>query len=422
MAYLFRLILLITLCTSLTANAFYRLDSPLITDPEAIPQCKKIAKNLVTATVITTYLRVQSINNVQCVMSRTQNGAAITDLVVTSTFITPPTCTLPLTLNQYKNTCSTPCAGDSYYSAVGCSCSGINYPQSSQKSGGLELGSLDSVCNNGCQYSVNASVCGNGVCSIFFSEQTGSACVTPTATNETLNKTTPEQDCIKQGLGFATINGTTTCAAASTVGQTIKEASNNTTVNSSINDTKTTTTTNTTITNDSTVRTTTTSTDSAGNITTTSKDETKDNFCAQNPNVKICKFDDSKFSGSCSTNYSCTGDAVQCAIAKEQHLKNCELFTKTTPLTVKGNEMLSDTADGSANNPAKVSNRETLNVSNMIQEGSNIGSGTFQDKNILLAGGGLTLPFSKLNFIMQILGGFILAAAYLNAARIVGVR
>lgn len=47
-------------------------------------------------------------------------------------------------------------------------------------------------------------------------------------------------------------------------------------------------------------------------------------FCEENPNSPQCK--ESSFGGSCQANFTCDGDAIQCSIAREQHIRNCKLF------------------------------------------------------------------------------------------------
>jgi hypothetical protein len=66
-----------------------------------------------------------------------------------------------------------------------------------------------------------------------------------------------------------------------------------------------------------------------GDGTTTTKDdtkeETKDSFCKENPASELCKDKQSSIAGACNA-VTCTGDAIQCAIAREQAKRNCELF------------------------------------------------------------------------------------------------
>lgn len=63
--------------------------------------------------------------------------------------------------------------------------------------------------------------------------------------------------------------------------------------------------------------------------TTTTVD--KSTFCRKNPTANVCKNEKGeeegagKFGGSCDAGFKCEGDALQCAIAKEQHKRNCEM-------------------------------------------------------------------------------------------------
>lgn len=58
----------------------------------------------------------------------------------------------------------------------------------------------------------------------------------------------------------------------------------------------------------------------------------KAEFCKENPENDLCK-EGSKhtFNGSCEMNFQCQGDVLQCAIAQEQHRRNCQFFVTPTP-------------------------------------------------------------------------------------------
>ncbi|WP_338819341.1 hypothetical protein [Acidovorax temperans] len=65
-----------------------------------------------------------------------------------------------------------------------------------------------------------------------------------------------------------------------------------------------------------------------GKCTTTNPDgstdeESEGDFCKKNPETPMCK--KGNFGGSCGS-WTCEGDAIQCAMAKEQHKTNCKLF------------------------------------------------------------------------------------------------
>jgi hypothetical protein len=74
-----------------------------------------------------------------------------------------------------------------------------------------------------------------------------------------------------------------------------------------------------------------------GTGTGTGEGEQQDqnSFCEDNPDAVICK--NSNFGGSCSA-FTCDGDAIQCAIAKEQHQRNCSLFDTETAESTLGKQ------------------------------------------------------------------------------------
>lgn len=77
---------------------------------------------------------------------------------------------------------------------------------------------------------------------------------------------------------------------------------------------------------------TTTNTSTGGTVNSSSTTTTVDkaDYCSKNKTAGACKDEKGeeegkgKFGGSCSAGFTCEGDALQCAIAKEQHKRNCE--------------------------------------------------------------------------------------------------
>lgn len=162
----------------------------------------------------------------------------------------------------------------------------------------------------------------------------------------------------------------------------------------------------------------------AGSAAAAAKNDQPPEFCTEHPTSIICK-NSSIVAGTCasghSTGFSCSGDAIQCQIAQQQAETECKLYAPSDEAEL-GKRLLAGTDGSDSLNPSQTSNRTTIDLPNSLNEGSNIGGGEFSDYTVSLRGGGVTLPFSKINFVMHILGAFILAGAYLNAARIVGVR
>lgn len=77
--------------------------------------------------------------------------------------------------------------------------------------------------------------------------------------------------------------------------------------------------------------TTTTYKDAEGNVTGETKEEKPElSFCAENPESPLCV--QGSFGGACGA-FTCKGDGVQCAIAQDQHKRNCTLFDQATALS-----------------------------------------------------------------------------------------
>lgn len=58
----------------------------------------------------------------------------------------------------------------------------------------------------------------------------------------------------------------------------------------------------------------------------TKEDKGQDEVCKQQPDLAMCKESKGQFSGSCSGNFRCDGDVLQCAALQEQHKRNCTIF------------------------------------------------------------------------------------------------
>lgn len=133
------------------------------------------------------------------------------------------------------------------------------------------------------------------------------------------------------GMCTGTVNGVEICVKC--VESDSSTAGKISTTNPDGSKTEVTTTTSVTCDNNSCTTTnnyTTTTTPAGGGTPTTqtksdSATESKDSYCAKNPTAAECKENKSSFAGSCDAAFACEGDAVQCAMAKEQHKRNCEI-------------------------------------------------------------------------------------------------
>lgn len=78
-----------------------------------------------------------------------------------------------------------------------------------------------------------------------------------------------------------------------------------------------------------------------GTSDTTKREEQSDekSICEENPQLAMCK--EGRFGGTCGGSFSCDGDAIQCAIAREQHVRNCAFFQPAGALAAEGESLLS---------------------------------------------------------------------------------
>lgn len=157
---------------------------------------------------------------------------------------------------------------------------------------------------------------------------------------------------------------------------------------------------------------------------TDTKQEPKISFCEENPESVICKKLNSTFGGGCG-GFSCDGDAIQCAIAQDQHKRNCQLFDTSTTLSDLGNKVTSGVDDfGSLSGDAAIvgpAQRTNINLPGTLSASKVLPGGCIPDKSFTLWGGtNFTLPFSSLCPYLRMMGLVVLAFAYLSASRIVG--
>lgn len=179
-----------------------------------------------------------------------------------------------------------------------------------------------------------------------------------------------------------------------------------------------------------TTTTTTTNKDASGNTTSTSSSSSsssQSSYCVSNKSSAVCaatngdKNPDSKdgtdkgkdekcqgedcedkpgkFEGSCMAGFTCDGDALQCAQAKEQHRRNCELFEKDTDSNSLTNKALNGTDDKSAD--ALRARAGQVNVASTFdQAGLGWSHSCPADPRIPLGFGGsnseFTIPFSRI--------------------------
>lgn len=216
---------------------------------------------------------------------------------------------------------------------------------------------------------------------------------------------------------------------------TVDDGTNTTTTRTNSNTTcengrcTTTTTVTTTVTNNASG----TSTNSTNSTTTT---QSQSDFCKANANAKLCggsglpnidgggsggggngEEDPSSFTGACAGGFQCKGDAIQCAIAREQHIRACRLFDKESPESKLYEEFKGKEGDQTKELPGN----ETFSISDKINTSDALGAGGagLSDLSLTVWNQQVTLPLSMLNQYLAALGNVLLAVSFLLAFRIV---
>lgn len=160
------------------------------------------------------------------------------------------------------------------------------------------------------------------------------------------------------------------------------------------------------------------------------KDALNPNVCKDDPGKCVpdpaipdkCKGtgdgEEGSFGGTCEAGFTCKGDVIQCAIAKEQHIRACKLFD-----TKNAESQLYDKEKGKEGDQTKdLKGNENINMANRIDTSDAFGGGGsgVQDLSITVMGQSITLPFSKINSGLDALGRVLVAVSFLIALRIVG--
>lgn len=145
-----------------------------------------------------------------------------------------------------------------------------------------------------------------------------------------------------------------------------------------------------------------TTTNTATNTTVSSSSVTttvdKSAYCSQNKTTAACKNEqgeeegNGKFGGSCSAGFTCEGDALQCAIAKEQHKRSCELHVNESPESKLYEAAKAKTGKATDDLPGN----ETIALTDRIDTSSALGAGycPLQDITVDAFGFSKVLPLS----------------------------
>lgn len=125
--------------------------------------------------------------------------------------------------------------------------------------------------------------------------------------------------------------------------------------------------------------------------------------------------DPSSFGGQCES-VTCDGDAIQCAIARDQYKRSCELMEKESAES----QLYASNKGKDGNQTGELPGNETISLSGRIDTSDALGGGScFGDLSITVWKEPITLPLSQLCQYLAMLGNILVAVSMLMAARIV---
>lgn len=141
-------------------------------------------------------------------------------------------------------------------------------------------------------------------------------------------------------------------------------------------------------------------------------EKTKGDSCKEAPDLKQCT-QDSGITGSCGGSFQCKGDSVQCAIAVEQHKRNCELFDKSDPF-----KLAFENAVNSQNEDGTLSGTE-VDLSGHLNVDSVIGNGQCpSDLIVTVFGQDIPVKLSEFCQYFNAMGYLIFLGACVSCLRI----
>lgn len=232
------------------------------------------------------------------------------------------------------------------------------------------------------------------------------------------------------GQCLGTVNGNYVCLNCGAPGTSPATSSSSTTTNKDGSGTttgSTTTTTDQSCTNNScNTTTTTTNKDGSGATTGTSTSTVSTNktpgqdpvseFCRVNPDSPICK--GSSFAGTCAGAFTCDGDAIQCAIAKEQHIRDCTMFDKSDATSTLASDIIAGNDPLKTQMPWDASQKTTTPIGSLTGKPRFLSGTCPGDQTFTVGGRSIVMPWSELCTPMTWVGVIAVALTLLVGVRI----
>lgn len=149
---------------------------------------------------------------------------------------------------------------------------------------------------------------------------------------------------------------------------------------------------------------------------TTAAEAAQSGACKDNPDLAMCK--QGSFGGACATGFTCSGDPVQCALAKETHTRNCQLFDTPNALSTVGEGAMNGDAvpDG---HPGRAASAVSLAFSEQIDQTNPFSGSCPAPLSVSVLGHSVSLSFSAICSQIEIAGRLLVAFSLLAAVFIV---
>ena len=161
--------------------------------------------------------------------------------------------------------------------------------------------------------------------------------------------------------------------------------------------------------------------DGKGNeVGSKTEEQPETDYCQKNPSASQCKKD--SFGGACEGGFTCEGDAVECALAKEVHSRNCQWFKEPSQAIVDaGDRALAGGVlpDGHPYKDAMNAGPTQFSLSNRLDFTDGLGGGCPTDTIVSAMGQTLVIPWSQYCTHMQMVGNVFVAVTLLICVFIV---
>lgn len=150
----------------------------------------------------------------------------------------------------------------------------------------------------------------------------------------------------------------------------------------------------------------------------TSEESSQLTFCQENPQSKLCKEEEpSSYAGSCSTPPVCSGDAIQCAVARQTLAIQCALKPEEPP--ERYNAAVAALAEAGPRGGGVSMLPTTETAVGSLNKTEIYGTAGVQDLAITVAGQSVTLKLSDVNYWLELLGKILVAVTALACAKII---